>query len=94
MELARQKGVVRGSLLYSHLVPVISAIGLSYGWAKFSPQRILQTHPTEFVIGLGFLFAYLVGRIVLARVCKDKFSWFQPLVVALGVGAANAYLGG
>jgi len=79
--------------VYSHIVPVVSATALGTLWAYFSPTDIVHNQAVTYSVGLGFLMANLVGKIVLARVCQEPFSGFQPLLIApLALGLLNALL--
>eukprot|EP01117_Protostelium_nocturnum_P016080 TRINITY_DN6303_c0_g1_i2.p1 TRINITY_DN6303_c0_g1~~TRINITY_DN6303_c0_g1_i2.p1 ORF type:complete len:379 (+),score=88.02 TRINITY_DN6303_c0_g1_i2:49-1185(+) len=80
-------------LVFGHLVPVAITVFFSAAWALISPTRILQTHPCAFLLAVGNLFSYLVGRIVLARVCQEHFSWYQPATFPIIFGFVNALLG-
>jgi len=76
-----QGGVSSIGIMASHLIPVVvGCLGVT-AWAKFSPHDIVHTHPHLLLVGQGFFFANLVGRIVLNRVCKENFVWHQPLLV-------------
>eukprot|EP01112_Ceratiomyxa_fruticulosa_P011980 TRINITY_DN329_c0_g1_i1.p1 TRINITY_DN329_c0_g1~~TRINITY_DN329_c0_g1_i1.p1 ORF type:complete len:406 (+),score=36.69 TRINITY_DN329_c0_g1_i1:165-1382(+) len=56
---------------------------LSYYWAYISPSRVLQKHPQLLMITVGLLAAILVGRIVLARVCKVIFPPFLLVIIPI-----------
>jgi len=77
--------------IYSLLVPAMISSISAVAWVYLSEDQILLTHPILFYLTLGFLFPNLVGRIVVARVCKEKFHWFQPIVLPLAIGALNSY---
>eukprot|EP01113_Clastostelium_recurvatum_P018304 TRINITY_DN2158_c0_g1_i3.p1 TRINITY_DN2158_c0_g1~~TRINITY_DN2158_c0_g1_i3.p1 ORF type:complete len:430 (+),score=68.63 TRINITY_DN2158_c0_g1_i3:35-1324(+) len=68
---------------YTRLVPIVFLSVMFIAWSIVSPTRVLQLHPQLFLSTLGFLASILVGRIVLARVCKEHFPPFQPLLIPL-----------
>jgi len=79
--------------VYSKLAPLVATIVGACIWAILSP-RIITVYTDIFLVTVGYLNAYLVGRIVLARVCgQDPLSIFQPILIPLAIGAANAALG-
>jgi len=78
--------------VFSRLIPMIMCVALFAVWGEYSPIHVVHTHPHWFLLALGFMTSNLVGRVVVARVCKEPFSWFQPLLLPLLFGAANAYL--
>jgi ethanolaminephosphotransferase len=74
----------KGSGLYSALLNTVPVVAISAGflaWAAYSP--IYHTHPQAFLLAYGFLVSNLVGRIVLARVCVERFQPMQPLIAPL-----------
>lgn len=76
-----------------HTVPVLIVTLFATLWVVYSPTRILQTQPHYILLSIGFLFANLVGKTVLARVCgRMPVNWFQPLVLPLVFGYLNAIL--
>jgi len=79
--------------VYSHLIPVLSAGLFATSWAYYSPSDLVHNQSVAYAVAIGFLFANLVGKIVLARVCKEVFSASQPLLIApLALGLINALL--
>jgi hypothetical protein len=80
--------------VFSHLIPVIAAASFGTLWAYYSPTDIVHgKQAVNYTLALGFLFANLVGKIVLARVCQEQFSAFQPLMILpLVIGLVNALL--
>lgn len=74
----------KGSGLSNALLNAAPVVFLSIGflaWAAFSP--IYHAHPQAFLVAYGFVVGNLVGRIVLARVCVEKFQPLQPLVAPM-----------
>eukprot|EP01116_Phalansterium_solitarium_P002307 TRINITY_DN12244_c0_g1_i1.p1 TRINITY_DN12244_c0_g1~~TRINITY_DN12244_c0_g1_i1.p1 ORF type:complete len:401 (-),score=121.90 TRINITY_DN12244_c0_g1_i1:512-1657(-) len=78
--------------VYGMLVPIVAALTFATLWAAYSPNHILRDHPQPFLLTIGFIFAFMVGRIVLSRLMQQNFSRFQPLVIPLAVGFVNAAL--
>jgi hypothetical protein len=79
--------------VFSKLVPVVGTAVGSFLWAYFSPRNILVNYPDLFLVSVGYLIAFLVGRIVLARVCgQDPLNWFQPILIPLLFGVVNAVM--
>eukprot|EP01100_Stratorugosa_tubuloviscum_P010640 TRINITY_DN4597_c1_g1_i1.p1 TRINITY_DN4597_c1_g1~~TRINITY_DN4597_c1_g1_i1.p1 ORF type:complete len:418 (+),score=138.46 TRINITY_DN4597_c1_g1_i1:89-1342(+) len=75
------------ALIYT--IPMFAFISLHILWYLNNPN-ILVLHPHEFMLTIGFLTCNLVGRIVLSRVCKMKFSLIQPLVLVVLFGFLNS----
>lgn len=74
----------KGSGLANALLNVVPVVTLSAGfllWAASSSAY--RDHPQAFLLAYGFLVSNLVGRIVLARVCVERFQPLQPLIVPL-----------
>ncbi len=46
--------------VYSQLVPITLAIGFAVAWSVHSPSQLLQSHPTSFLLTVGFVIANLV----------------------------------
>jgi len=80
------------SLVYSQLIPLVMSLGFAVSWALVSPNQVLQNHPTTFLLTVGLVFANLVERMLVARVCRDRFTWYQPIVLLLFFGWLNAAL--
>ncbi|PRP86947.1 hypothetical protein PROFUN_03695 [Planoprotostelium fungivorum] len=79
--------------VWLHLLPALSTVLFAGLWAWFSPSHILQNHPAAFLIGIGNLFSYLVGRMVLARVCQEGFSGYQPIILPVVFAFFNTFFG-
>jgi len=58
-------------------------------WAATSSIQILTKHPHLWANTLGFIFAGLVGRIVLARIVMEKMSASQLLLVPVYIVVFN-----
>ena len=81
---AFHKNKADGSGLFSALWNTVPVVVLSAGflaWATYSP--IYYTNPQAFLLTYGFLVSNLVGRIVLDRVCVERFQPLQPLIAPL-----------
>lgn len=76
-----------------HLLPAIITIGTTFLWIRHNPI-LLTKYPHPTMLSFGFIFANLVGKIVLARVCKEHFSIFQPLLIPLVIGYINSFFNG
>jgi len=92
LERARRQQKLSFARVYTDIVPVFAVVALSIVWGRVSPTNIVFTQPVYLFLALGFLFPNMVGRIVLARICKERFNWFQPLVLPLVFAVVNAYL--
>ncbi|KAJ6824278.1 choline/ethanolaminephosphotransferase 1-like isoform X1 [Iris pallida] len=65
-------------------------------WSFLSPSDIMRNHPHLLIVGTGFAFGYLVGRMILAHLC-DEFKGlksgmclalcFLPLAIANALSA-------
>eukprot|EP00026_Physarum_polycephalum_P010452 Phypoly_transcript_10616.p1 GENE.Phypoly_transcript_10616~~Phypoly_transcript_10616.p1 ORF type:complete len:370 (+),score=45.47 Phypoly_transcript_10616:110-1219(+) len=76
----RQKGSKLSGMLLN-AVPVVTVSAAFAAWAACS--RIYHAQPQAFLVAYGFLVSNLVGRIVLARVCVERFQPIQSLLVPL-----------
>lgn len=65
----------------SNTIPVFVLSGGFFWWAQQSPIYVLRPH--TFLLAYGFLVSNLVGRIVLDRVCMERFQPLQALVLPL-----------
>jgi len=81
------------SQVWSHLIPAFVIVLFSGLWAYYSETSLLQTHPNVFLIAIGNLFSYLVGRMVLARVTMEKFNPYQPIILPLILAFINTIMG-
>ncbi|KAL2623222.1 hypothetical protein R1flu_003427 [Riccia fluitans] len=86
----------RGTSMISALAMVLPFIALVTGiatWVSLSPSDILATQPHLLLLGSGFAFGFLVGRLILAHLCDEpkglKTSMCTALVI-LPLGIANA----
>jgi len=77
-------------IVYAQLIPLAASMLFSTLWVLKSPTKMLFTHPLLFLVGFGFILANFVGKLVLTRVCKEEFSWIQPLVLLFVFGYLNA----
>eukprot|EP01098_Paradermamoeba_levis_P001824 TRINITY_DN12095_c0_g1_i1.p3 TRINITY_DN12095_c0_g1~~TRINITY_DN12095_c0_g1_i1.p3 ORF type:complete len:201 (-),score=78.13 TRINITY_DN12095_c0_g1_i1:100-702(-) len=74
-------------------LPLVFAVSLSSLYLFLSPTPILSSYPHIFLLGENFLYANLVGRIVVARVCKFEFSLFYFFYIPLVIGILTSLLG-
>lgn len=65
----------------ANTAPVFVLSGGFFLWAQVSPLYFARPH--AFLLTYGFLVSNLVGRIVLDRVCMERFRPLQPLVLPL-----------
>jgi ethanolaminephosphotransferase len=84
MRLVRAKRVSLFSAV-RNLIPLAVLVTFFTIWVYCSPLHLPYSHPQLTFITLGCLLANLVGRIVVARVCKlnvEAFSWILlPLIL-------------
>ncbi|EFA75797.1 CDP-alcohol phosphatidyltransferase [Heterostelium album PN500] len=65
------------------IVPILFVLYVSMTWASNSTALVLQNNPHVYMCTFGFIVAFLVGRIVLARICCDSFFPFQVIIFPL-----------
>lgn len=82
-------GMKKGAKPFIMLIPITWLCFGAFVWAYVSPADISRQHPHEFFVTIGFMFAYITGRIVVNRVCGESFNWLQPIL--LGIPAAIVY---
>lgn len=74
---------------FLQMMPTVVAAVSTIVWQWCRPVSSYLMVP--YLTAVGFLFATLVGQIVVARVCgKMGYTWRQPLVVPLVLGLFNA----
>ncbi|AQK83029.1 Choline/ethanolaminephosphotransferase 1 [Zea mays] len=72
------------TLLLETILPFIVLLAGVAIWCYLSPSSIMRNQPHLLVIGTGFNFGYLVGRMILAHLCDEpkglKSGMFMSLV--------------
>eukprot|EP01104_Vermistella_antarctica_P011026 TRINITY_DN3012_c0_g1_i2.p1 TRINITY_DN3012_c0_g1~~TRINITY_DN3012_c0_g1_i2.p1 ORF type:complete len:446 (+),score=48.58 TRINITY_DN3012_c0_g1_i2:322-1659(+) len=68
------------------LLPLTISFFGAIVWAANSPSDILHTHCHLFLLGLGFLYCNMVGRIIIARIFSMEVNKVlgSPLLVLIG----------
>ncbi|XXG72930.1 hypothetical protein AAC387_Pa07g1920 [Persea americana] len=85
----------KGSMLLAltMLFPFGMLLGGVLVWSFLSPTDIMRTQPHLLIIGTGFAFGFLVGRLILAHLCDEpkglKTGMCWPLL-GLPLAIANA----
>lgn len=84
-----------GSMLraIAMIFPYVFLIGGTTIWGLISPSDILGVHPHLVLIGIGFAFAYLVGRMILAQLCDEPKGLKTGMYTSLAIipfGIVNA----
>eukprot|EP01094_Clydonella_sp_ATCC50884_P004226 TRINITY_DN13298_c0_g1_i1.p1 TRINITY_DN13298_c0_g1~~TRINITY_DN13298_c0_g1_i1.p1 ORF type:complete len:417 (+),score=124.24 TRINITY_DN13298_c0_g1_i1:110-1252(+) len=74
------------------LVPVAQLFGTTLAWALFSPSDVLHNYLVPFFVAAGFFSCFLVGRIVVCRVCKMYFPFVHPILFVYSATALLACL--
>ncbi|KAJ7514115.1 hypothetical protein O6H91_23G028500 [Diphasiastrum complanatum] len=88
-----------GSMLsaLAMLLPFCGLIGGVTIWSLLSPTDILRNEPHLVILGSGFAFGYLVGRMILAHLCDEPKGLktgmsmsllFLPLAIANALSAS------
>eukprot|EP00243_Klebsormidium_subtile_P003053 TRINITY_DN16193_c0_g1_i1.p1 TRINITY_DN16193_c0_g1~~TRINITY_DN16193_c0_g1_i1.p1 ORF type:complete len:395 (+),score=78.98 TRINITY_DN16193_c0_g1_i1:329-1513(+) len=88
----KEKG---GSLVEAWLqvIPFLSLLAMLLIWAKLSPSDLVRNHPFLFIIGSGFVFGFLVGRMILAHLAdepKGIKTHMSTAMLFIPLGIANA----
>ncbi|EGC30308.1 hypothetical protein DICPUDRAFT_83742 [Dictyostelium purpureum] len=74
------------------LLPIISLIIFSVYWGQNSTVNILETEGAHyFMASFGILAAFITGKLILARICMDKLSPIQTIMVPLIFVFLNIY---
>jgi len=72
------------ALALAMILPFIALLAGVSIWCSLSPSSIMRNQPHLLVIGTGFNFGYLVGRMILAHLCDEpkglKSGMFMSLV--------------
>ncbi|KAN0025299.1 hypothetical protein ACTFIU_003559 [Dictyostelium citrinum] len=74
-----------------NLVPISILLGVSIYWGRFSTVNIFETAPHYFMGIFGILFALVTGKLILARICMDKLSPIQLIMLPLIAVILNIY---
>ena len=65
-------------------------------WAALSPGDVAYTQPYLFLLGCGFQFSLLMGRIILGHLCEEHAGMLRAMAWALAplpLAVANAAAG-
>ena len=96
MAAVHARGESRRSAL-KILTPMIGLSLLMGAWALLSPgQHVVREHAYLFLLGCGFQFALLMGRIILGHLCEERRGMMAAMWIALlplVLGVANAAAG-
>jgi len=96
MAAVRSRGESRRSAL-KILTPMAGLTALMAAWAHLSPGGYVATEqPYLLLLGCGFQFALLMGRIILGHLCEERRGMMRAMWLSLAtlpLGVANAYLG-
>jgi ethanolaminephosphotransferase len=65
------------------LIPFWSLVGGVVFWGWISPSDILRNQPHLVILGSGFAFGWLVGRLILAHLCEEPKGLKTGMSVAL-----------
>lgn len=63
-----------------------------FGWIYIEP-KILHYHLLPLMITIGAIFAFTVGRIILAHVTKQDFPYCNPLLFLPSIGLLAKFIG-
>jgi len=77
-------------ILIKSLIPMIIPCLFFTLWALVSPTNILKNQPVEFMMTLGFVFAFLVGRVVFARMLTAPINPIKIIAIPSIFGFINA----
>ncbi|XP_057814432.1 choline/ethanolaminephosphotransferase 1 [Cryptomeria japonica] len=78
------------------LFPFITLLGGVFIWGMLSPSDVLASQPHLLLVGTGFAFGYMVGRMILAHNCDEPKGLktgmcmsllFLPLAIANALSA-------
>lgn len=84
-------------LALAMLFPFFLLVGGVTTWGLLSPSDILQSQPHLLMVGSGFAFGYMVGRMILAHLCDEPKGLktgmcvsllFLPLAIANALSAS------
>ena len=96
MAAVRARGESRRSAL-KILTPMVGLTALMVAWAVLSPEyHVVSEHPYLFLLGCGFQFALLMGRIILGHLCEERRGMMAAMWLSLAtlpLGVANAAAG-
>uniref|UniRef100_A0A0E0A6G6 Aminoalcoholphosphotransferase n=1 Tax=Oryza glumipatula TaxID=40148 RepID=A0A0E0A6G6_9ORYZ len=70
-------------LALAMLLPFIALLTGVAVWSYLSPSDIMRNQPHLLVIGTGFAFGYLVGRMILAHLCDEPIGLKTGMCMSL-----------
>jgi hypothetical protein len=71
-------------------MPQIIAIVAMFIWATYSKYDVLNKQTVYFLSLHAMIFSYLCDQILLARICDQKFPWYNWINIFPVAGALNA----
>lgn len=83
-------------LALAMLFPFFALLGGVFIWGMLSPSDVLGSQPHLLLVGTGFAFGYVVGRLILAHLCDEPKGLktgmcmsllFLPLAIANALSA-------
>eukprot|EP01112_Ceratiomyxa_fruticulosa_P014352 TRINITY_DN4104_c0_g1_i1.p1 TRINITY_DN4104_c0_g1~~TRINITY_DN4104_c0_g1_i1.p1 ORF type:complete len:446 (-),score=70.37 TRINITY_DN4104_c0_g1_i1:68-1246(-) len=72
------------------LVPFTTSYFFGFLWLYTSPELYIE-HPYMVTTSFGFVFAYLVCRCIVQRICSEDFKLFYYVTIPLIVGSINSF---
>lgn len=58
-------------------LPMVVLLGSGVIWAIFSPSRVYENNFAFFIFAFGFQFALLTGKLIVCRVCEERYPLFH-----------------
>jgi ethanolaminephosphotransferase len=73
------------------IFPFAAHVALATLWARDSPKDVLHTTPVLFLLPVGMICALQVGQLVVSRVCMQRATIGQPLLLWTIAGYTNTH---
>eukprot|EP00245_Coleochaete_scutata_P018530 TRINITY_DN9703_c0_g1_i1.p1 TRINITY_DN9703_c0_g1~~TRINITY_DN9703_c0_g1_i1.p1 ORF type:complete len:393 (-),score=31.94 TRINITY_DN9703_c0_g1_i1:889-2067(-) len=92
LTVRKKNGNVANAL--AMVLPFLGLVGGVTSWVLLSPSDVIATQPFLLLVGSGFIFGLLVGRMILSHLCNEAdgllLRMFLPLAL-LPLCVANAW---
>jgi ethanolaminephosphotransferase len=72
--------------------PCVAHLGLASAWGLYSHSNIVENQIVLFLVLNGFISSYIVDQLMICRICKMNFIWYNPILIFPLLGFVNGVL--